>query len=73
MEILDNGGRRLRIERRLLCLPIKDPDIRSDSDRRSGFDRRNGLERRSPQGFREIFGIDRRRWFKKNYMGAWLH
>ncbi len=64
MEIFDNGGRRSSIERRQLCPPINFADRRSDSDRRSGFDRRSGLERRSPKGFREIVGMDRRRWFK---------
>jgi len=53
MEIADNGGRRLGVDRRQIsytaCVPEKrtGQDRRSASDRRSGSDRRIGVERRS--------------------------
>ena len=38
--MMDNGGRRLWIDRRKLNVPISFPDRRSGRDRRSGLDRR---------------------------------
>gem|GEM_PF-2561343 len=38
--MMDNGGRRLWVDRRKLSVPISFPDRRSGRDRRSGLDRR---------------------------------
>jgi hypothetical protein len=55
-----NGGRRNGVDRRRIIVQIDFSDRRSGNERRSGFDRRSGFERRSPEGFRAIFGMDRR-------------
>ena len=38
--MMDNGGRRLRTERRRRSVPLSFPDRRSGRDRRAGADRR---------------------------------
>jgi len=40
LEVVDNGGRRLGIDRRQLSIPKKSRDRRSNNERRSGKDRR---------------------------------
>lgn len=62
--INDKGGRRSGFDRRFLVMTIAFMDRRSGPERRSGMDRRSGLERRSRSGYREIVGLDRRKWFK---------
>jgi len=39
--ILDNGGRRSGIDRRVFTYAIHIPERRSEADRRCGMDRRN--------------------------------
>jgi hypothetical protein len=39
--MLDNGGRRLKVDRRKKRIPISIPERRSGKDRRSGIDRRH--------------------------------
>ncbi len=39
--MLDNGGRRLKVERRKKSVPLNFPDRRSGMDRRTGTDRRS--------------------------------
>ena len=40
VEVVDNGGRRLGINRRQLLIPRKGEDRRSNNERRSGVERR---------------------------------
>jgi hypothetical protein len=40
LDVIDCGGRRLGIDRRLLSIPRKGKDRRSAKERRSGIDRR---------------------------------
>ena len=51
MDTVDNGGRRLGVERRRFSYLVHIPERRSGKDRRSGFDRRSlkgsGLENRT--------------------------
>ena len=42
----DNGGSRLRVERRQVDESKRNPDRRTGRDRRKGYDRRSGLGRR---------------------------
>lgn len=42
-ELIDNGGRRLGIERRRFSYTHYIPERRSGNDRRSGHDRRRGI------------------------------
>lgn len=45
--IVDNGGRRLGLDRRAFSYAIHLPERRSNKDRRNNVDRRNGTERKS--------------------------
>ena len=51
MDTVDNGGRRLGVERRRFSYLVHIPERRSIEDRRNGFDRRSlkgrGLENRT--------------------------
>jgi hypothetical protein len=64
MLITDKGGRRTQTDRRQSASSIDFPDRRSGNDRRIHTDRRKGVERRSPEGFRSIVGMDRRKLFR---------
>ena len=45
--LIDNGGRRLGIDRRQFLYTNHIPDRRLDEDRRAGRDRRKNIDRRS--------------------------
>lgn len=45
--IIDNGGRRLGVDRRQFSYTNHIPDRRRGHDRRTGFDRRDNIDRRS--------------------------
>ena len=45
--LIDNGGRRLGIDRRQFLYTNHIPDRRLDEDRRTGLDRRDNIDRRS--------------------------
>ena len=47
LALIDNGGRRLGIDRRQFSYTNHIPNGRSGKDRRSGDDRRSGLDRRN--------------------------
>ncbi|UCD88523.1 MAG: hypothetical protein JSW04_08595 [Desulfobacterales bacterium] len=47
LALIDNGGRRLGIDRRQYSYTDHIPNSRSTEDRRSGIDRRYGSERRN--------------------------
>ncbi len=44
--LIDKGGRRSGIERRVFSYAVHLPERRSGKDRRCGNDRRNGVDRR---------------------------
>ena len=50
--MLDNGGRRLWVDRRKKSVPISIPDRRSGKDRRTGLDRR-GFQEQTVTGKQE--------------------
>lgn len=69
LELMDNGGRRMRIGRRQFSYKNHVLDRRMEEDRRSGLDRRNISDRRSGKIiFKKILrsendlrkGVDRR-------------
>jgi len=45
--IIDNGGRRLGVDRRQFSYTNHIPDRRRGHDRRTGFDRRDNIDRRN--------------------------
>jgi hypothetical protein len=45
--LIDNGGRRLGVDRRQFSYTSHIPDKRMDGDRRTSIDRRYGLDRRN--------------------------
>ncbi|MEE8554195.1 MAG: hypothetical protein V3S72_12920 [Desulfobacterales bacterium] len=45
--VIDNGGRRSGIERRIFLYSIHIPELRSGKDRRISIDRRNKVEHKS--------------------------
>jgi hypothetical protein len=47
MLIIDNGGRRLGVDRRQFSYTNHIPDRRQGHDRRTGFDRRDNIDRRN--------------------------
>jgi hypothetical protein len=47
ISLIDNGGRRLGVDRRQFLYTNHIPDRRRGEDRRSGLDRRDNIERRS--------------------------
>ena len=55
MDTVDNGGRRLGVERRRFSYLVHIPE------RRSGKDRRSGSDRRSLKGGRLETSVERRR------------
>jgi hypothetical protein len=61
METFDANGRRFITDRRLSMSPIDIAERRSGIDRRGGRDRRCGTDRRSPNGFRALAGLGRRK------------
>lgn len=48
--MMDNGGRRLRVDRRKVIIPDYSPERRSGKDRRSGLDRRGVQKMKIKQG-----------------------
>jgi hypothetical protein len=53
--LLDNGGRRLGVDRREFSYTLHIPERRQDEDRRTGPDRRNRFNQRSnADGKREM-------------------
>ena len=56
----DNGGRRLRIDRRWFSYTAHIPERRCGHDRRIGMERRCCQERRTSSGKRRRAGVERR-------------
>ena len=48
--LIDNGGRRLGVDRRLFSYTSHIPDRRRGHDRRTGLDRRDHMDRRNRRG-----------------------
>ena len=69
LSLIDNGGRRLGIDRRLFAYSAHIPERRSVRDRRSGKVRRNGKDRRqfsdATLSFERRTGGERRASFQK--------
>ena len=58
--LIDKGGRRSGIDRRIFSYAVHLPERRSGQDRRSGAERRSGVERRVVSRSK----IDRRKSFR---------
>lgn len=57
LKMIDNGGNRAGIDRRIFEYSAYIPERRSRIDRRKGFDRRNLLKRRRVSERRNVFKI----------------
>ena len=59
--IIDNGGRRLGVDRRQFSYTNHIPDRRRGNDRRTGLDRRDNIDRRSRKVIKIKNGKDLRK------------
>lgn len=55
LKMIDNGGNRTGIDRRIFEYSAYIPEKRSGRDRRKGFDRRNSIVRRRESERRNVF------------------